>query len=130
MVVLQGNTVPQRILTKRVYADPAPEDGFRVLVDRLWPRGLSKERAAVDHWQRELAPSDTLRHWFGHDPSRWDEFRHRYFAELDTIPEIVAGLRAELDAHPRVTLLYATRDETHNNAVALLAYLERRDHVA
>lgn len=84
----------------------------------------------MDHWQRELAPSGALRQWFGHDPSKWDEFRHRYFAELDAIPETVAGLRAELDAHPQVTLLYAAKDEEHNNAAALLAYLERHGHAA
>lgn len=130
MTVMQVNIVPQSILTKRVYADSAPGDGFRVLVDGLWPRGLTKERAAVDHWERELAPSAALRHWFSHDPSKWDEFRRRYFAELDAMPETVAGLRAELDAHPQATLLYAAKDEVHNNAAALLAYLERHLHAA
>lgn len=120
----------QSIRIKRVYADPAPEDGFRVLVDGLWPRGLTKERAAVDHWQRELAPSGPLRQWFSHDPSKWDEFQRRYFTELDAMPETVAGLRAELDAHPQATLLYAAKDEVHNNAVALRAYLERHAHSA
>ncbi len=114
-----------RISMQRVYAAAAPGEGVRILVDRLWPRGLSKDKAAVQHWLREVAPSDALRHWFAHDPARWDEFRRRYFAELDAQPEAVRELRGVLDRHPHVTLLYAARDEAHNNAVALLSYLRR-----
>ncbi|MHB1589904.1 MAG: DUF488 domain-containing protein, partial [Metallibacterium scheffleri] len=82
-----------RISMQRVYAAAAPGEGVRILVDRLWPRGLSKDKAAVQHWLREVAPSDALRHWFAHDPARWDEFRRRYFAELDAQPEAVRELR-------------------------------------
>lgn len=113
------------IQAKRIYEPPAPEDGYRVLVDRLWPRGLSKERAAVDEWMRQVAPSAELRSWFAHSPARWAEFKRRYRAELmePSAREAVARLRA-LAAAGAVTLLYAARDETHNDAVALRAYLE------
>jgi uncharacterized protein YeaO (DUF488 family) len=104
--------------TKRVYESPVPEDGVRVLVDRLWPRGVSKEDARIDWWARELAPSDKLRRWFGHAPPRYREFVERYKAELDS-GEAVARLK-ELAAHQAVTLVYAARDEWHNNARALL----------
>lgn len=112
------------IQVKRAYDPPAPEDGYRVLVDRLWPRGLSKERAAVGEWLREAAPSTDLRRWFGHDPARWDEFRCRYAAELaaPAAREAVARLRA-LAAGGKITLLYAASDKVHNNAVALAEYL-------
>lgn len=119
-----------RILIQRVYAAAAPGEGVRILVDRLWPRGLSKDKAAVRHWLREVAPSDALRHWFAHDPARWDEFQQRYFAELDAHPEVVRELRSVLAAHPHATLLYAARDEAHNNAVALLSYLRRHGTAA
>lgn len=108
---------------KRVYESPKADDGERVLVDRLWPRGLSKKKAAVDRWEQELAPSDALRRWFAHDAKKWSEFRRRYFAELDAQP---AGLDALRAMHGRVTLLFAARDEEHNNAVALKEYLERQ----
>lgn len=112
------------IQVKRAYDPPAPEDGYRVLVDRLWPRGLSKDRAAVDEWLREVAPSTDLRRWFAHDPARWAEFRRRYSAELaaPAAREAVARLRA-LAARGGITLLYAATDEVHNNAVALRQYL-------
>lgn len=111
------------IAIKRVYEPPAKNDGKRVLVDRLWPRGLKKDEAALDLWVRELAPSATLRRWFGHDPSRWDAFRHRYATELDAKAEYWRAL-AEEGARHRVTLVYGSKDEEHNNAVALKAYLE------
>lgn len=110
---------------KRVYAPPAAADGLRILVDRLWPRGLAQERARVDRWMKELAPSDALRRWFGHDPAKWAEFKRRYFRELAAQPEAVAAL-AVLARRRRVTLLYAAADEWHNNAIALKAYLERK----
>lgn len=112
------------IQVKRAYDPPAPEDGYRVLVDRLWPRGLSKDRAAVDEWLREVAPSTDFRRWFAHDPARWAEFRRRYSAELaaPAAGEAVARLRA-LAARGEITLLYAATDEVHNNAVALRQYL-------
>ena len=109
---------------KRAYAPPAPEDGMRILIDRLWPRGVSKEALALDHWNKELAPSTELRQWFGHDPAKWPEFQRRYAAELDANPGPVAELRAMIARGP-VTLLFAAHDAQHNNAVALRAYLMR-----
>lgn len=111
------------IQTKRAYAPASPEDGYRILVDRLWPRGISKARAAIDAWEKQLAPSDELREWFGHDPQRWEEFKQRYFAELAAQPEQVAALRQRAAEGP-ITLVYVARDEQHNNAVALKEYLE------
>lgn len=111
-----------RFRIKRVYDAPSGDDGSRVLVDRLWPRGLSKSRAAVDLWLREIAPSDALRKWFGHDPARWVEFRARYAKELADHSDEVARLRALLSKGP-VTVLYGAKDEAHNNALALVDYL-------
>lgn len=112
------------IRLKRVYDPPEPGDGDRFLVERLWPRGMKKE-ALLAQWIRDVAPSDALRRWFGHDPQKWEEFRRRYFAELDGKPEAWKPL---LDAARRgtITLLYSTRDSEHNNAVALRAYLEEK----
>ncbi|MDR7447281.1 MAG: DUF488 family protein, partial [Armatimonadota bacterium] len=109
------------------YEPPEPQDGFRVLVDRLWPRGLSKEAARVDLWARELAPSDRLRRWFGHDPVKWEEFRRRYREELSRSParELVQQL-AERARHGTVTLVFGARDERHNNAVVLAEVLQER----
>jgi len=109
---------------KRAYEDPAPSDGQRLLVDGLWPRGVSKEDLRAEAWLRALAPSTALRKWFGHDPARWDGFRERYFAELEANPEALSQLRGYLARGP-VTLLYGARDEEHNNAVALRDYLLR-----
>ena len=103
---------------KRIYEPPGPRDGTRVLVDRLWPRGVSKDAAAVDRWMKEVAPSTELRQWFGHDPARWDDFRRRYEAELVHQPQAIHWLR-EQGTHGRLTLLYAARDERHNHAVVL-----------
>src|SRR5271156_3353901 len=103
---------------KRAYLPPSSEDGARVLVDRLWPRGLRKSDAGIDRWLKEAAPSTELRRWFGHDPSRWDEFRCRYKAELSRNAEILNGLRA-IAQKGRLTLVYAARDELHNEAVVL-----------
>lgn len=114
------------IRVKRVYDPPAPEDGYRVLVDRLWPRGLKKADAAIDQWLKDVAPSTPLRKWFGHDPAKWDEFRRRYAAELDANPEAVALLR-ERAAAGTVTLLFGARDREHNDAVALQDYLASED---
>lgn len=107
---------------RRVYADPTPDDGYRVLVDRLWPRGVSKERAHVDRWLKEVAPSNELRTWFNHDRSLFDEFVARYRAELDANPA-VEELRAIVAEHPVVTLLYGAKDEQDNQAVVLRDYL-------
>lgn len=111
--------------TKRVHDPAAPADGRRVLVDRVWPRGLKKADAVIDEWRREVAPSSELRRWFGHDPARWDEFVRRYHAELDARPECAQPL---LDAGRRetVTLCFGARDREHNNAVALKSWLEAR----
>lgn len=108
--------------TKRVYEPAAPGDGYRVLVDRLWPRGLSKENAHVDLWLKEVAPSDALRRWFGHDEDRWPEFERRYLGELKKSDATLAVLRDHARSGA-VTLLYAAKDERHNNAVALVRYL-------
>ncbi len=113
-----------QVYIKRAYDAPASGDGQRILVDRLWPRGLTHEELDAALWLKEIAPTDALRHWFGHDPEKWDEFRRRYNAELDDNPGPVKELRAQIDAGP-VTLLYAAKDEQHNNAVALLAYLDQ-----
>ncbi|HEV2457477.1 MAG TPA: DUF488 domain-containing protein [Ktedonobacterales bacterium] len=105
---------------KRAYDAPEPSDGTRVLVDRLWPRGLTKERARVDLWLKEVAPSNQLRIWFGHDPAKWDDFRRRYKAELESGEgqAALARLRGLARQGP-VTLVYAARDTEHNDAVAL-----------
>lgn len=106
------------IQVKRAYEPAVPSDGYRILVDRLWPRGLSKERAAIDEWMKEVAPSAELRQWFGHDPNRWSEFRRRYKRELRTRPDLVGAI-ATLASRRRVTLVYGARDEAHNDAVVL-----------
>jgi len=110
---------------KRVYDPPRPEDGLRVLVDRLWPRGLSKEKAKIDQWLKQIAPSDALRKKFHHDPARWDEFRSRYFKELDRQPDAIKQLKRDARRGP-VTLLFAARDVDYNNAAALKEYLTKR----
>ncbi|TSE07036.1 DUF488 domain-containing protein [Mesorhizobium intechi] len=110
------------LMVKRIYEPPAADDGQRVLVDRIWPRGVSKEHAALALWLKEIAPSDELRKWFGHEPARWVEFQKRYRVELDRNEEAVTRLR-DLLRHGRATLLYGAHDEAHNNAVALAGYL-------
>lgn len=110
------------IRIKRIYDPPADDDGHRVLVDRLWPRGMSRAAVAVELWAKECAPSDALRRWSAHDRAKWAEFRRRYFAELDARPEALAPLRA-LGAQGTLTLLYAAADRECNNAVALRDYL-------
>lgn len=112
-----------RVRLKRAYEAPSSDDGLRVLVERLWPRGLSKERAAVDLWAKELAPSTELRRWFKHDPAKWDEFQKRYRDELRQNPSKVEALRAECKKQT-VTFVYAARDEEHNSAVLLKDFLE------
>ncbi|MDH2905997.1 MAG: DUF488 domain-containing protein [Methanomassiliicoccales archaeon] len=110
---------------KRVYEAPSPEDGMRVLVDRLWPRGLSREKAAVDRWMKEIAPSDGLRHWYSHDREKYDEFRRRYRAELDSNGTAVGELLSAASSGP-VTLLYSSSSPDINNAVVLLEYIRER----
>lgn len=106
------------IKIKRVYAKPSDEDGKRILVDRLWPRGLSKEKAQVDLWLKEIAPSTQLRKWFDHDPSKWAEFKQRYLIELQANGEAVQALKEELKKG-NVTLVYGAKDEEHNDAIVL-----------
>jgi uncharacterized protein YeaO (DUF488 family) len=117
----------QKLRIKRVYEPPQPEDGARILVDRLWPRGLSRERARVDLWLKEIAPSTTLRRRFHGDPGGWEEFRTAYYAELEE-PAAQVAVRSLLDQLRRepVTLLFAARDEARNNAVALKEWLDKR----
>jgi uncharacterized protein YeaO (DUF488 family) len=111
------------IRTKRIYEEPSGDDGLRVLVDRLRPRGLSKGEAKFDRWEKDPAPTNELRRWFGHDPAKWDEFLRRYQAELEGKEELLARLRQEA-SEGTVTLLYAARDEERNNAAALKRYIE------
>jgi uncharacterized protein YeaO (DUF488 family) len=108
---------------KRVYEAASKDDGARVLVDRVWPRGITKEDAALALWLKDIAPSTALRKWFGHDPARWDAFRERYRRELDTNGPAVGQLRELIHAGP-VTLLYGARDTAHNQAVALAEYIQ------
>jgi len=115
---MKGRVPAGNIKLKRAYELPAPEDGMRILVDRLWPRGLSKQRAAIDQWMKDISPSTKLRKWFGHDPSRWDEFRRRYATEVHQHPELLNQLRSLAREGP-VTLVYSASDEAHNDAVVL-----------
>jgi uncharacterized protein YeaO (DUF488 family) len=111
------------IQIKRVYDPPEAGDGIRFLVDRLWPRGVKKEDLPLDGWLKDVAPSNDLRRWFGHDPAKWDEFQRRYFAELEDKPEAWQPI-LEAAQEGSVTLLYSAWDAEHNNAAALLAYLK------
>jgi uncharacterized protein YeaO (DUF488 family) len=109
---------------KRVYDPPSPKDGVRFLVDGLWPRGVKKTDLQIEAWLKEIAPSRPLCQWFGHDPEKWTEFKQRYFQELLGRPDSIEPLR-KAARRGRVTLVYAARDEEHNNAVALKEYLEK-----
>ena len=111
------------IQVKRIYEPPEPSDGHRMLVDRIWPRGVSREKAAIDEWLKEIAPSTELRRWFGHDPDRWPEFRRRYARELAGRPELLTHVRL-LSRQGMVTLLYSARDRERNQAVALAEILD------
>ncbi len=112
-----------RLRTKRIYDEPAKADGRRVLVDRLWPRGLSKEKARIDFWAKGIAPSDALRRWYDHDPQKWAEFRRRYFAELGANAEGLAELHQHL-GEGVTTLLFSSHEPRLNNATALKEFLE------
>lgn len=114
-----------KITIKRVYETPAEDDGLRILVDRLWPRGLSKEKVKADLWLKDVAPSHELRHWFHHESALWEEFRKRYCAELDTHQEAVQVL-LKLIEKGKVTLLYSASNEEQNQAVVLRDYLQQR----
>jgi len=115
------------VQVKRVYALPSPGDGYRVLVDRLWPRGISKASLNADEWMKEIAPSNELRKRFGHHEGNWDEFQELYFKELDNCPDLIEQL-IQKSRVGNLTLLYAAKDEEHNNAIALKNYLERKLH--
>ena len=121
------NSKRMTIRIKRVYEEPEESDGRRILVDRLWARGLSKEKAKVDLWVKEIAPSTELRRWYGHDPKKWTEFKSRYAAELETNPGIVEEILGEVQAGV-VTILYSSKEEQLNNAVALKEYIESIIH--
>ncbi len=113
------------ISIKRVYEPPEEGDGFRVLVDRLWPRGVSKEKAGIGLWMKEIGPSDALRRWFGHDPARWEQVRKRYEKELDGKKELLSELAGKA-GKGRLTLVYGAKDTEHNQAVVLKEYLENK----
>jgi len=112
-----------RIAIKRAYEQPSADDGFRILVDRLWPRGLSKKDAHIDLWLKDIAPSAELRKWFAHDPTRWAEFQRRYRAELKQKNQLLDTIKAQA-RKTRVTLIYGAKDEEHNDAVVLLEKLK------
>lgn len=114
---------------RRVYESPNPSDGIRILVDRLWPRGLSKEAAKVDVWVKNLSPSHELRKWYGHDPDKWEEFKKKYFAEMDGNPADVKSLLEQIHGNA-VTFLYSSKEERLNNAQALKLYLEMQTDAA
>ena len=114
------------IKIKRVYEKTAKEDGWRVLVDRLWPRGIKKELAHVELWMKDVAPSDALRKWFGHEPEKWNEFRKRYRAELEKKKDLVAQLKKLEKEHGTLTLVFGAKDEAHNQAVVLAEALRKR----
>jgi uncharacterized protein YeaO (DUF488 family) len=113
------------IRIKRAYEAPDDGDGMRILVDRLWPRGISKEKGRIDLWLKEIAPSNELRKWYGHDPDKWKEFKERYFAELDARPEQVGELLGHL-RKGNVTFVYSSTEQLINNAVALKEYIESK----
>lgn len=113
------------IKIKRIYNKPEKEDGFRILVDRLWPRGLSKERAKVDLWLKDVAPSDKLRTWFSHDPKKWGDFQNKYKNELKDKREVIQRIKQIEKEKKLVTLLYSAKDEEHNNAIVLREVLQK-----
>jgi uncharacterized protein YeaO (DUF488 family) len=118
---------PAMVKLKRIYATPDSMDGYRVLVDRLWPRGVSKEKAHIELWMKEIGPSDRLRKWFGHDPKRWVEFQKRYREELRTKTGLIDELRQLERKHRTLTLTYGARDEEHNQAVVLSSVLKESE---
>ncbi len=118
-----------KILVKRVYESAAESDGFRVLVDRLWPRGVSKAEAKLDLWLRDISPSTALRTWFNHEPARWEEFQRRYRAELKAKGALLSVITEQAKASP-VTLLYSAKDEQHNQAVALKNFMLSQQRAA
>ena len=112
-----------RVTIKRAYEQPSPDDGFRILVDRLWPRGVSKQEAQIDLWLKDIAPSTELRKWFAHDPAKWTDFQRRYRAELKQKRQLLDTIKAQAKKS-RVTLIYGAKDKEHNDAVVLLDTLK------
>jgi len=127
MIKKSSRERPDPVCIKRAYVPPSEEDGCRVLVDRLWPRGVARKSLALDEWQKDVAPSTDLRRWFNHDPARWDEFKARYRAELAKSParEALSAL-VQLARRGKLTLIYAARDENHNEATVLRDVILRR----
>lgn len=117
-----------KIKIKRAYENPSDNDGYRILVDRLWPRGISKGKAKIEFWPKELAPSTELRQWYGHDPEKWAEFKSRYFAELDSKPELVREL-LDYVRKGTATFVYSSKEQRLSNAVALKEYVETSTRV-
>jgi len=115
----------KNIKTKRIYEKTNKQDGVRILIDRLWPRGIKKEEADIDEWIKDLAPSDNLRKWFAHDPNKWEKFKNKYFAELDRNKKLCKELINK--GKVNITLVYSAKDKEHNNAVALKDYLEKKN---
>ena len=113
-----------KIRTKRVYDSPSESDGQRILIDRLWPRGLTKEKAQIDYWAKSIAPSTELRKWYQHDPDKWPEFQTRYFTELDANPAGITELLTHLG--PTTTIVFSSKEQRLNNATALQTYLKAR----
>lgn len=112
------------ITTRRIYDEPLKTDGYRVLVDRLWPRGFTKEKAAIDEWAKALSPSDELRQWYHHTPELWPEFQKRYIAELEDNPQAVSSFVTPNRKLKKITLLYAAKSSDHNHAIVLMQYLQ------
>lgn len=112
---------------KRIYENPAKDDGIRILVDRLWPRGVSKEKAKLDLWMKEIAPSDALRKWFAHDPKKWIQFQKKYLEELKKGVEQVRNLENIIKEKKKVTLLYAAKDKEHNEAIVIKEFIDKLD---
>ncbi len=115
----------KKVSIKRIYEPDDPTDGYRILVDRLWPRRMKRENAKIDKWMKDLAPSSELRTWFGHDPAKWDEFRRRYWEELQH-NDGVDALFDDLKGKKNVTLLYGAKDEEHNQAIVLKDFIDKR----
>lgn len=113
------------IAIKRIYEKPSTEDGHRILVDRIWPRGISKETAQIDEWLKDIAPSNELRKWFNHDPHKWDEFKTRYFTELNDKKKQLENIHSTAKQH-HITFVYSAKNEEFNNAVALKEYIEKQ----
>lgn len=114
------------IKIERIYDNPKGDKSFRILVDRLWPHGLSKEKVRVDLWQKDIAPSNTLRKWFGHDEKKWDKFKPKYFKELDKNNDVVNTIIRMTQGQDSITLLYGAKEKRFNNAIALKEYLEEK----